>query len=689
MNMQCYKLGALAVALLGVAACSSQPELRTAIPAQVIAPAVTAGDAATAVPSEKAPATLEVTALTLAESKLNGFKLENSFKVEDAKWLQSAAWPQASILLSIAAQGLRILDEKLAVLAQLDGRFGSVDYRSNGQQLLLSALDLKKQQAAILAFNTASQQWSNPVYIPKRSFKADGICLYQDESQHQFAFLVGEEGIGEQWLVASQGKPLSTPHLVRRLSFPPQSEYCIVDDSAATLYINEEQVGLWAYDADPEADLVRQPVDVRQPFGGVQQAVAGIAVSSSAVVALDPEQAAVYRYLRSENSKTGWDTQPLLALPGMDEPKRISLKEADGQKQLLLLDDNGSLFSAALDWQTPVAKSSRVLPVIPAQVSTDLVPSLGDAADDPAIWVNPKQPTQSRVLGTDKQGGLQVFDLNGKSLQYLPVGRLNNVDLRQGVLLGKQRMDIAVATNRDHNSLHVFAINPKNGQVSVLAELPTTLQDIYGICLFKDKQGELYAFPNSKDGTFIQYHISVAQHPNGQPLQATEVRRFSVKTQPEACVADDASQRLFVGEEDHAVWVLDARADAKPVLEKVIAVGDAGDWVHDDIEGVGFYRGEKQNYLVISSQGNNSFVVVDAEAPYQVRGAFRIGLNIDKGFDAVSETDGLAVSSASLGGAWQQGLLVVQDGRKRMPEGNQNYKYVSWAAIAKALNLPE
>jgi 3-phytase len=32
-------------------------------------------------------------------------------------------------------------------------------------------------------------------------------------------------------------------------------------------------------------------------------------------------------------------------------------------------------------------------------------------------------------------------------------------------------------------------------------------------------------------------------------------------------------------------------------------------------------------------------------------------------------------------------MLVVQDGRKRMPEGNQNFKYVSWQKIAEALNL--
>lgn len=676
MNMQFYKLAALSVAILGLAACSSQPVAKTAVPVVVINAEQATGSAATA-ESEK-PATAELAALSLIEMKIA------DFKVEDAKWLQAPVWPKASILLS-GTNGLRIVDEKLNSLTQLGGKFGSVDYRSNGQQLLLATIDLKKQQVALLGFNTVSQHWQAPVYIPKRNFKADGICLYQDESQHQFAFLVGEEGIGEQWLVASQAKPLAMPQLVRRLSFPPQSEYCAVDDLAATLYINEEQVGLWAYDADAEADLVRRPVDIRQPFGGVRQSLAGMALTNGAVVALDPEQRALYRYGRNGSD---WNSQPALSLANMEEPKHISIKGTEQHKQLLLVDDNGALFAAALDWQTPAVKPARVLPVIPAEISTDLVPSLGDAADDPAIWINPKQPTQSRVLGTDKQGGLQVFDLKGKSLQYLPVGRLNNVDVRQGVVLGSQRMDIAVATNRDHNSLHVFAINPDNGQVSALAELPTTLQDIYGICLFKDAQGEVYAFPNSKDGTFIQYHLRMS----GQQLQASEVRRFSVKTQPEACVVDDASQRLFVGEEDHAVWVLDARADVKPVLEKVIAVGDAGNWVYDDIEGVGFYRSVTSdaghNYLVISSQGNNSFVVLDAEAPYQVRGAFRIGLNIEKGFDAVSETDGLAVSSTNLGAAWQQGLLVVQDGRKRMPEGNQNYKYVPWAAIARALNLP-
>jgi 3-phytase len=41
-----------------------------------------------------------------------------------------------------------------------------------------------------------------------------------------------------------------------------------------------------------------------------------------------------------------------------------------------------------------------------------------------------------------------------------------------------------------------------------------------------------------------------------------------------------------VGEEDVAIWALDARADAPTRLEQVIAAGDV---VHDDIEGLAIY----------------------------------------------------------------------------------------------------
>ena len=102
---------------------------------------------------------------------------------------------------------------------------------------------------------------------------------------------------------------------------------------------------------------------------------------------------------------------------------------------------------------------------------------------------------------------------------------------------------------------------------------------------------------------------------------------------------------------------------------------------------MGIYHGDQHSYLVVSSQGNSSYVVLDAAPPFKVRGAFRIGFDAARGIDGASETDGLDVSSANFGGPYTRGMLVVHDGFKRMPDAAQNYKAVAWDDIAKALKL--
>src|SRR5215204_5123111 len=48
-----------------------------------------------------------------------------------------------------------------------------------------------------------------------------------------------------------------------------------------------------------------------------------------------------------------------------------------------------------------------------AVVETDPVLETGDAADDPAIWYNEADPTRSVVVGNNKKGSLEVYDLTG------------------------------------------------------------------------------------------------------------------------------------------------------------------------------------------------------------------------------------------------------------------------------------
>ncbi|MCQ4295179.1 phytase [Pseudomonas stutzeri] len=594
--------------------------------------------------------------------------------LEYAQLTGNTPWASAE-RIQVDSKGLHLLDASGRTLAEYAGRFEGLDHRADQRGLFLATVERKRQQAMLIGLD-GQRAWSQPLYLPRTAFAIEGLCLYRDSARNDFVFLLGEEGVGEQWLVASQGRLLDEARRVRGLSLPPESAFCQTDDATGLLYVNEETVGLWRYPADAEAPLQREPVDLRQPFGGLAQAAAGMALVPGGLLALDPEVPALHLYRQTQN---GWKADAVLALEGFDEPEQISARRSQNGVELLLADEQG-VHRGRLAWQPQALAQTAPIVSLPAAAQTDAVPSLGDAADDPAIWINPRNPAQSRVLGTDKKGGLLVYDLDGRETQNLRVGRLNNVDVRGDFRLGAKRVDLAVASNRDHNSLHLFAIDQASGVLDDIGQIATPLTDIYGLCMFKDRQGGIHAIANDKDGTFLQYRLDGS---SGKP-RGELVRRFKVETQPEGCVADDRNERLFVGEEDVAVWVLDARVGAPTTLEKVIGVGGP---VYDDIEGLALYQGTSSDYLVISSQGNDSYVVLDAQAPYAVRGAFRIGLNAERGIDGASETDGLEVTSANLGGIWSRGMLVVQDGRKRMPEGAQNYKYLPWSAVADALGL--
>ena len=576
-------------------------------------------------------------------------------------------------------EGLMLLDKQGKTLSRVQGAFAGLDSRSLGDQVLVASNDKDKQQVALFNLDPKSHQWQAPSYLPARDYAVNGVCLYQDDASNIYLFTVGEEGKGEQWLVAADSRRLPTPLLVRSLPLPPQAKFCKVDDAAQNLFVNEENVGWWAYPAHAEADASRVPVAMVEPFGNLKKSAGDMALVPGGLLGLDPEAAQLNLY---QQQGKGWAPVASLTLAGVTEPEHLALRQTPQGLQLLVQDGaSNKLYDGALAWKATPASLPPVLVSVKPAVQTDVVMSQGDAADDPAIWLHPQTPALSRVLGTNKQQGLEVYDLQGKRVQHLPVGRLNNVDVRPGFELGGRTVDLAVATNRDHNSLSVFSIDRATGTLQEAGEIATPVSDIYGLCLFKAPSGEIYSFANDKDGTFVQHRL----YAKGDKVEGELVRQFKVATQPEGCVADDRNQRLFIGEEDVAVWAVDARPDQPATLTSVIKVGGP---VHDDIEGMGLYQTEKDNYLVISSQGNDSYVVVDAEPPYALRGAFRVGVNAAAGIDGASETDGLEVTSANLGGPWSKGMLVVQDGRKRMPEQAQNFKYIPWSEVAKALRLP-
>ncbi|MCX6615441.1 MAG: phytase, partial [Acidobacteria bacterium] len=92
---------------------------------------------------------------------------------------------------------------------------------------------------------------------------------------------------------------------------------------------------------------------------------------------------------------------------------------------------------------------------------------VSDDPDDPAIWVNPSDPAQSLIIGTNKveapKGALVVFGLDGKIRQTIAnLDRPNNVDVEYGLMVGGKPTDIAVTTERLQHRLRIFKI-PRDG----------------------------------------------------------------------------------------------------------------------------------------------------------------------------------------------------------------------------------
>jgi 3-phytase len=321
-------------------------------------------------------------------------------------------------------------------------------------------------------------------------------------------------------------------------------------------------------------------------------------------------------------------------------------------------------------------------------VETEQVEDYGDAADDPAIWVHPTDPARSLVIGSQKKRGIEVYDLAGKRLQVLAVGRTNNVDLRQGVLLGGKRRDIVAGSNRDDRTLTLYEVDPATRRLAdvAAAPIPTGMRDPYGLCMYHSaKSGKLYVFINNPDaGEFRQWEIDAS----GAKLTGKLVREFTVGTQAEGCAADDETGALYIAEEDVGLWRYAAEPDGETERRQLDSTGKGGR-LKADVEGVGIFRGKGgAGYLVVSNQGADNYAVYRREGDNAFIGLFSIVANDGSGIDGASETDGLEVTSTPLGRAFPHGMLVVQDGRNITPVERQNFKLVPWERVAAALGLP-
>jgi len=598
----------------------------------------------------------------------------------------------------------------------LDGQRGSalpggetygVDVRGD----LIAVLDRKDGRLRLSRYDfttgTAAGLDARPLTL---GYAGEGLCLHKSARDGAlYAFTLGGDGQLDQWLLFRAADGKMDGRIVRRLHLSSEAKYCVADDASGTLYVAQQAIGIWRYDADPEAEAVATVVDINR-LGRIKGEVGGLAVlnggpAGNYLVAANADAGDYNVYDRNADDRflaafrvqaNGSDVvQGPSGLFGLRAPLGTGLpagallvtddRKAGANTQVLSWKDVAAALNVSPGADAPATAPSKLALVHPT-METEPVGHGGDAADDPAIWVHPADPAKSAIIATDKKGGMLVYDLAGKRLQYLPDGKMNNVDLRGGFKLGGKTVTLVAASDRTRKAIALYTIDPHTRLLTSVADglQATGLSDPYGLCMYRDRKGGTFVFISDPDGLVRQWKLFAT--PAGK-VRAQPVRDVKFDTQTEGCVADDETGALYVAEEDVALWKLGADPANGQTRKAIARVAD-NPALKDDLEGVGLYaQAGGKGYLVLSSQGNNSYAVFRREGDNAYVGSFAVTADGASSIDGISETDGLDVTSASLGAGLEAGAFVAQDGRNISPPENQNFKLVPWSAIAEKLGL--
>ena len=329
--------------------------------------------------------------------------------------------------------------------------------------------------------------------------------------------------------------------------------------------------------------------------------------------------------------------------------------------------------------------AAAVRPVVITQpVATD--------SDDPAIWINQEDPSQSLVLGTDKGGAVFVFDLDGRILPDRTVsgqGRVNNIDVEYGLTLAGVATDIAAATDRNANLIRVFRLPDMrpidNGGIEAFAGEKPDLRRPMGIALYRrPTDGAVFAVVSRKTGPSGSYLWQYRLEDDGAGnVRGTKVRAFGAfagTKEIEAVAVDDALGYIYYSEEDVGVHKYLADPDAPGADQELALFGTDG--FTQDREGISIYPlDDRTGYILVSDQQANVFRVFRREgepgAPHNHRFITTVQVS-------TNESDGSEVTGVALGDRFPAGLFVAMS-------DDRTFHFYSWADIAgdKLVKTPD
>ena len=214
---------------------------------------------------------------------------------DPAVWVNESN-PEASLIVATnKVRGFVVYRLDGAVVSTSDvGRVNNVDLRAGvdlgtEQAIVVAATNRTTRTIDVLALDPDRGDLTPLLETPLTpDFGAEpyGLCLYRPAASGElYVFANDLDGAVEQWQLDPDGAGGLTGSRVRSWAVGTQTEGCVADDANGWLFIGEEEVGIWRYDAAPEAsESERVAVDrvgVGEPRGGhLSASVEGLSIYS-------------------------------------------------------------------------------------------------------------------------------------------------------------------------------------------------------------------------------------------------------------------------------------------------------------------------------------------------------------------------------------------------------------------------
>jgi 3-phytase len=181
--------------------------------------------------------------------------------------------PEASLIVATDKKaGLHVygLDGKSRFFDPA-GRLNNVDLAEMGEAgIIVVASDRNDEAAAKLRLyrlDTKAARLDSLGTVDGGAGEAYGICLWANgDALHAYSVL--KDGTVEEYRLDLEGSPRAMPLLTRKLA--TQAEGCVVDPRDGTLYVGEENVGIWRFAAGSSEGTLVAETDGRQLVADVE-----------------------------------------------------------------------------------------------------------------------------------------------------------------------------------------------------------------------------------------------------------------------------------------------------------------------------------------------------------------------------------------------------------------------------------